>query len=203
MGCLAVCKIFFKPLVVPVLKLLISILSKIIYTFNMDSTILNTLIDIVVYLTKIRCDERISCTLPSSGKAGSEFGALPVATRCWADFSPEVDTSNAFSCSASDTCRVSELNYGNSLNEFGYLVEDGNQVVCDACPLQPGGLVNQFGCDTYTKQCTCNRFVPLNPFALFFFCKKSLFHARTMSGHSQVCVVSWVAPLMHASGWVV
>jgi len=30
-------------------------------------------------------------------------------------------------------------------------------VVCDKCPIQPGGLVNQFGCDTFTKQCTCNR----------------------------------------------
>ncbi len=71
-----------------------------------------------------------------------------------------MDTSNAFSCTRSDTCRVSDMDYGTSINEFGSLVEDGNQVVCDSCPLQPGGLVNQFGCDTYTKQCTCNRYGP-------------------------------------------
>ena len=35
--------------------------------------------------------------------------------------------------------------------------DDNNQIVCDSCPLQPGGLVNSFGCDIYTKQCTCNR----------------------------------------------
>lgn len=54
-------------------------------------------------------------------------------------------------------CRVGELNFGTSVDEYGFLQEDGNQIVCDACPLQPGGLVNSFGCDVYTKQCTCNR----------------------------------------------
>jgi hypothetical protein len=97
---------------------------------------------------------------PTSSKYNIEFGALPVATRCWADYYPEVDTSNSFACTASDTCRVSNLDYGETLNSYGFLVEDGNQIVCDACPLQPGGLINQFGCDTYTKQCTCNRSVP-------------------------------------------
>ena len=70
-----------------------------------------------------------------------------------------------------------EQEYGTTLDpEYGTLVEDGNQIVCDSCPLQPGtyyiheymiqstiivffvgGVVNSFGCDTYTKQCTCNR----------------------------------------------
>jgi len=156
---LAVCPIFIKPLVIPCLQFLADIISKIVYFFRLDDRILNGLFQMVAYVSKIQCNESISCQFPSSDKITNEFGALPVATRCWADFSPEIDTSSAFSCTASDTCRVSELNYGNSLNEFGYLVEDGNQIVCDSCPLQPGGLVNQFGCDTYTKQCTCNRCV--------------------------------------------
>ena len=112
---------------------------------------------IINYLAKIKCENPMDCDYPTSQQFDAEFGALPVASRCWADYNPEVDTSNAFSCTPSDTCRVSELDYGSSLNEMGYLIEDGNQIVCDSCPLQPGNLVNQFGCDTYTKQCTCNR----------------------------------------------
>ena len=140
-----------------VLRAVASIIAKIVYFFRLNDAILDQIYMIINYLAKIKCDETLSCDYPSSSKTDVEFGALPVATRCWADFSPELDTSNAFSCTASDTCRVSELNFGNSLNDYGLLVEDGNQVVCDACPLQPGGLVNQYGCDTYTKQCTCNR----------------------------------------------
>ena len=144
-------------MVVPALKFLTSILSKIIYFFKLDTAILDSLYSIVNYMGKIQCNETLSCDYPTSEKYDPEFGALPVATRCWADYSPEIDTSNSFSCTPSDTCRVSDLDYGTTLDEFGNLVEDGNQIVCDSCPLQPGGLVNQFGCDVYTKQCTCNR----------------------------------------------
>jgi hypothetical protein len=119
--------------------------------------ILDMIYQIINYMARIRCDENINCDYPQSNKYDAEFGALPVATRCWASFDPEIDTTNSFSCSPSDTCRVSTLEYGTTLDEYGFLNEDGSQVVCDSCPLQPGGLVNQFGCDTYTKQCTCNR----------------------------------------------
>ena len=115
----------------------------------------------------MQCNNTFQCGYPTSTQEDPEFGALPVASRCWADYSPEVDTSDSFACTPSDTCRVSDMDFGTTLNEFGSLVEDGNQVVCDACPMQPGGLVNQFGCDTFTKQCTCNRCV-------FFFSTKLL-----------------------------
>jgi hypothetical protein len=140
-----------------VLQAVASIIAKIVYFFQLNNAILNQIYIIINYLAKIKCDETLNCDYPSSSKTDMEFGALPVTTRCWADFSPELDTSNTFSCTASDTCRVSKLNYGNGLNAYGLLNEDGNQVVCYACPLQQGGLVNQYVCDTYTKQCTCNR----------------------------------------------
>ncbi len=54
------------------------------------------------------------------------------------------------------------LDYGATIDEFGDLLQDENQIVCDSCPMQPGGLVNQFGCDAYTKQCTCNRWDPIH-----------------------------------------
>ena len=153
----AACKILIKPIVVPSLRLLASLIARIVYFFRLDEAILDSIYQIVNYLARIKCNETIPCDFPTSDKFDPEFGALPVATRCWADYTPEIDSSNSFSCSPSDTCRVSTLEYGTTLDEYGFLVEDGNQVVCDSCPLQPGGLVNQFGCDTYTKQCTCNR----------------------------------------------
>jgi hypothetical protein len=155
----AACKYLLKPIVVPCLRFLASIIAKIIYFFRLDDRIVTLLYEIVNYMGNIKCDESISCDYPTSDKYDVEFGALPVATRCWANFDPDIDTSNVFSCTPSDTCRVSTLEFGQSLDEFGYLEEDGNQIVCDSCPLQPGDLVNQFGCDTYTKQCTCNRWV--------------------------------------------
>ena len=142
---------------VPVVRSLARIIAKIVYFFKLDDSIVDGMYSIVSYLSKIQCNETINCDYPTTETVDAEFGALPVATRCWADYSPEIDTSNSFACTASDTCRVSTLDFGTSLDEFGSLTEDGNQIVCDSCPIQPGGLVNQFGCDTFTKQCTCNR----------------------------------------------
>ena len=142
---------------IPAIQLLTSIIAKIVYFFHIDDHVLDLLYQIIYQMKRIKCNETVDCMYPTSSKYDIEFGALPVATRCWADYNPEVDTSNSFACTASDTCRVSNLDYGETLNSYGFLVEDGNQILCDACPLQPGGLVNQFGCDTYTKQCMCNR----------------------------------------------
>lgn len=158
----AVCKLLFKPIVVPVLRGLARIIAKIVYFFKLDDSIVDGLYAIVSYISKIQCNETIQCDYPTSETHDPEYGALPVATRCWADYSPEIDTTDSFACTPSDTCRVSGLDYGTSLDEFGSLTEDGNQIVCDSCPVQPGGLVNQFGCDTFTKQCTCNR-CPVSP----------------------------------------
>lgn len=137
--------------------MLASFIGRIVYFFKLDETIINEIYKIVNYLSRIQCNESIPCDFPSSETFDTEFGALPVASRCWADYSPNIDETDAFSCSASDTCRVSKMDFGNSLDSMGFLVEDGNQIVCDSCPLQPGNLVNQYGCDVYTKQCTCNR----------------------------------------------
>ncbi len=146
-------------MVVPAVRSLARIIAKIVYFFKLDDGIVDTLYSIVGYMAKLQCNETINCDYPSTEVVDAEFGALPVATRCWADYSPEIDTTNSFACTPSDTCRVSSLDYGTTLDEFGTLTEDGNQIVCDSCPIQPGGLVNQFGCDTFTKQCTCNRYV--------------------------------------------
>jgi hypothetical protein len=60
-----------------------------------------------------------------------------------------VDDTSSYACSASDTCSSSTLDYGQTDNE--------RQNICGACPRTAGGEVNQYGCDTYSKQCTCSR----------------------------------------------
>lgn len=155
--CETVCKLLVRPFVVPAIRSLARIIAKIVYFFKLDDSIVDSLYSIVGYMSQLQCNENINCDYTSTEPVDAEFGALPVATRCWADYNPEIDTTNSFACTPADTCRVSGLDYGTTLDEFGTLTEDGNQIVCDSCPVQPGGLVNQFGCDTFTKQCTCNR----------------------------------------------
>lgn len=108
-------------------------------------------------ISNLSCNDTIPCQFPGSEKIGIPTGALPVASRCWADYSPDVDETDMFSCSRSDTCRVSDLQSGVTSMEFGGLADSNREILCNSCPLQQGGYVNPFGCDTLTKQCTCNR----------------------------------------------
>ena len=79
-------------------------------------------------MKKITCDKRLNCNFHIEPPANIEYGALPVASRCWADFTPEVDAADTFSCTQSDTCRVSGFAYGTSIDQqYGFLKEDGNQ----------------------------------------------------------------------------
>jgi hypothetical protein len=173
-----VLKIFLAPL----LDVILQIMKAIVSLIGQGWEVIDGLQNIVRMIYDLNCEVEVSCVFPESKPQGIEFGALPVATRCWADYTPEIDSTDAFSCTRSDTCRVSDLDYGTALDqETGLLLEDGNQIVCDQviylkcvccsalhththmtrfspqCPMQPGGIVNSFGCDIYTKQCTCNR----------------------------------------------
>lgn len=148
---------FVKNVLLPMVRSLTYLISSIVSFFGGGRGIVNLMWTIIHYMEMVTCDYHLDCSMDYAARSNIEFGALPVASRCWADYSPELDASDSFSCTRSDTCRVGELNYGTTLDEYGFLKEDGNQIVCDACPLQPGGLVNSFGCDIYTKQCTCNR----------------------------------------------
>lgn len=150
------CKIMTEVLF-PIVRGIVGIIISIVRFFKTGDGLVRMLYQLMRYMDRVTCDATINCNLFNNTQQSVEFGALPVASRCWADYVPSLDESDAFSCTRADTCRVSDLNYGTSLDEYGYLTEDGNQIVCDACPLQPGGLINSFGCDVYTKQCTCNR----------------------------------------------
>lgn len=106
-----------------------------------------------------KCDSEVPCEEDTEERIPTvEDATLPVATRCWADYVPDIDDWNALSCSASDTCRVSSFNVGVTATDAGGLVDDERQILCDSCEYDQGSAsnINRFGCDIYTKQCTCN-----------------------------------------------
>lgn len=152
--------VFARDVVNPILGFLINILRPIISLFSPDDGgIIALLLEINRAIDGLTCDYSLNCTYPDTDKIKSPTGALPVASSCWADYVPGVDESDAFSCSRSDTCRVSTLESGVTALEFGGLADSNREVLCDSCPTQqaPGNAINQYGCDTMTKQCTCNR----------------------------------------------
>lgn len=104
-------------------------------------------------LKKITCTYTNLCNFPDQAPPAIPSGALPTASRCWANYVAEIDDTNSLSCSRSDTCRSSVLTAGAGDSETSK--EDSAFMVCDRCPRNSG--VNQFGCNTYTQQCTCSQ----------------------------------------------
>lgn len=138
-----------KTVISPIVGFLLDILSNIIGLFGGPREILNFLYEINTMIASIQCDFKVPCVPTHSNNMSSPDGALPVSSRCWADYVPSLDTSDALSCSRSDTCSTSELFVGAGSSE-------DREVLCNSCPIQTGGYTNQFGCDTFTKKCTCN-----------------------------------------------
>jgi hypothetical protein len=106
----------------------------------------NILFEVKKLITSLKdwvCDPEnvIPCDFAPEEGDDTNRGALPVATRCWADFVPFAALSSSLSCSRADTC-IKE-NLGSEL------------VVCDACASQEDELFNDFGCNLLTKRCTC------------------------------------------------
>jgi hypothetical protein len=115
--------------ILPLLRSLTGLLSGIISFFKGDRGIVKFLYTIIHYMEKMTCDTQLNCMVMEDNTPNVEFGALPVASRCWADYSPEIDASDSFSCTRSDTCRVSNLEYGTTIDpEYGSLVVSLNNV---------------------------------------------------------------------------
>lgn len=137
-----VLKIFLAPL----LEVIVDIIQAIVTLIGQGWEAVNGMRKIVRMIYDLDCNVSISCNFPQDKPMGIEYGALPVATRCWSDYTPEIDSTDAFSCTRSDTCRVSDLDYGTSLDyKTGMLLEDGNQIVCDQA-----SFFTSFICIKYT-----------------------------------------------------
>jgi hypothetical protein len=154
--------VILREVISPIVGFLIDILDAIIRLFAPDSSqIISLLRDVQDTISNMDCNMSVPCHAPKQTPYDEQDGALPVATRCWADYVPGVDDTDALSCTRSDTCRASYgPGSGISTEEFGSIVAStgsDQELLCYSCPIQMGGYINRFGCDTITKQCTCNR----------------------------------------------
>ena len=96
-------------------------------------------------LTVLPCSETalMECSFDDAVDDGPEpTGALPVATRCSASYQSFFGDNTPLSCTRADTCHRSML--------------DSSRVACALCPAAASTDYDSFGCEPYTKLCTCN-----------------------------------------------
>lgn len=105
-----------------------------------------SIMDIMIQtLRSASCDVApLDCTFSDGGDAGPASATLPVASRCWVNYRDSIDDRSPYSCTLQDTCVNRDAESGEEL--LG---------VCDACGVVDPTQFNRYGCDTYTKQCTC------------------------------------------------
>jgi hypothetical protein len=146
-----------KTMIGPLLQALIGVFRPVIEFFKVADGVLSLIDNILHQITTAGCDTQFDCTTLTQTVPIQGLGVLPVTSRCWADYTPSVDDVSAYSCSASDTCTNADLSFGQTNMEFGGVADSTRQVLCDACPRIPNPDFNKYACDTYTKQCSCNR----------------------------------------------
>lgn len=142
--------ILLRDAIVPAIRILVDLLGTIIGFFGGNDGVVTFLYQILDFFSNTKCDYAIACNIPDESAPSVALGALPVSSRCWANYNPLVDDISPYACSRSDTCSMSPL-------AVGIQPEDvPRRDVCDSCPYIPGDQVNRFGCDTYSKQCSCS-----------------------------------------------
>lgn len=125
-----------REVIAPIVGFLVDILNPVISFFSPGSGEITSLLrDVQASIANMDCSLSLPCYEPRSTPFDEPDGALPVATRCWADYVPGVDDTDALSCTASDTCRAS---YGPG---------SGLSTVC-ALPHRAPGAVAAIGTST-------------------------------------------------------
>ena len=97
--------------------------------------------------TRDSLEEKFDCNMPNPFNCTPLFpdnpkgpDHLPMPTRCWVGYKPEIGEQGGLGCLPSDTC----------------MDDDGTLVACAACT---GGVdMERFGCDSLTKLCRCHTF---------------------------------------------
>jgi hypothetical protein len=85
-----------------------------------------------------------NCVLePVFGGEDTDFGALPMPTRCWTSYLTFFGDNQQLSCSKADTCKLSRV------------ASSSERRVCGACPAQSNDNVLEFACDYISGICTC------------------------------------------------
>lgn len=112
------------------------------YRFSVLDGIINGLNDLKNKVTGALCNGPLMECIDFPKNDGYDGdGALPAATRCWADFVPSAGIATSLACSRADTCVAEDLG--------------SDKVMCDSCPMQDGVTFNNFGCNLLTKRCSC------------------------------------------------
>jgi hypothetical protein len=147
--------VMMKDFVYPMLKALVDFLQFLAQWSNSDAlTAISTYIGYIVSVIDLMdCTHMFECSDFTRATPQERVGVLPVTSRCWANYVPQVDDASAFTCAASDTCTNADLSFGVRALEFGGIADSWRQVLCNSCPRTSDPNINQFACDTYTKQC--------------------------------------------------
>jgi hypothetical protein len=146
-----------KEIVYPIVELLLDILQHVVNLIGSGGEILGFLRQINEAILNGDCSQTLVCAELIAPLPDQQLGVLPVTSRCWVDYVPSIDDLSSYACSKSDTCTNADLSFGVTNEDFGGIGESTRQTLCDACPLPTNPSINPYGCDTYTKQCSCSR----------------------------------------------
>ena len=101
-----------KNVTLPICRIFLNILRPIISFFGGDTSIFDLLDKIIHAIDSSSCNMKWECSHLGVNLPTQLMGVLPVSSRCWADYTPNVDDASSYSCSRSDTCSRADLSYG-------------------------------------------------------------------------------------------
>ena len=104
--------VLMRDVVAPILQILLDILQAVIGVLGGDPHILDLLHDVLDVMRNLECNTTLTCSNLGVELPSQAVGALPVTSRCWADYTPGVDDTSSYACSRSDTCSNADLSYG-------------------------------------------------------------------------------------------
>lgn len=94
-----------KEIVRPIVVAMIDILRPVLSMFRpAGEGIISFLVFIERLIDGFTCNESLPCKILPKNESFRPLGTLPVASRCWADYSPEVDESDSFACTRYEPC---------------------------------------------------------------------------------------------------
>jgi hypothetical protein len=113
-----------KKVTMPICKIFLDLLRPIISFFGGDTAIFDFLDRIIHAIQGSTCSLKWECNQLGVSVPTQLMGSLPVTSRCWVDYVPNVDDASSYACSRSDTCSQSDLTYGvtNQVRIIPYLL---------------------------------------------------------------------------------
>lgn len=138
-----------KNVVAPVLQGIAAVIRAVMLVIPIDTgELFDHLDSLIDKLYNLGCNDSLSCQDMDFIQADTPTGDLPVATRCFVDYTPSLDDDSPYSCTRSDTCINPAFTYGSD--------DPDRFQVCDLCPVNIDlNVLNRYGCDMYQQTCSC------------------------------------------------